>query len=130
MAEAGYGDARRRRTVANSRSRRVESHTVYSSACHLTGDMFIACLKKAASFLKLKSGSACVTVPVDTRTEFALAPLSEEDNEADEAVWSWEGVYHSVSEFLEACRRDQDMPMPAVRAAHTILLACKLSCCM
>ena len=91
--------------------------------------MFIACLKKAASFLKLKSGSACVTVPVVTRTEFALTPLSEEDNETDAAVRSWEGVYHSVAEFFEA-RRDQDMPMPAVSAAHTILLACKLSCCI
>ena len=91
--------------------------------------MFIACLKKAASFLKLKSGSACVTVPVVTRTEFALTPLSEEDDETDAAIRSWEGVYHSVAEFFEA-RRDQDMPMPAVSAAHTILLACKLSCCM
>ena len=91
--------------------------------------MFIACLKKAASFLKLKSGSACVTIPVVTRSDFALTPLSEEDDETDEAVRIWEGVYHSVSEFLEA-RRDQDMPMPAVRAAHTILLACTLSCCM
>ena len=71
-----------------------------------------------------------MTIPVVTRTDFALTPLSEEDDETDEAVRSWEVVYHSVSEFLEACSRDQDMPMPAVRVAHTILLACKLSCCM
>ena len=70
-----------------------------------------------------------MTVPVVTRTEFALTPLSEEDNETDAAVRSWEGVYHSVAEFFEA-RRDQDMSMPAVSAAHTILLACKLSCCI
>ena len=57
-----------------------------------TGDIFIACLKKTASLLKLKSGSAFVTVPVVTRTEFALTPLSEEDNEADAAIRSWEGV--------------------------------------
>ena len=85
--------------------------------------MFIACLKKATSFLKLKTGSACVIVLFVTRTDFALTPLSEEDNETDEAVRSLEGVYYSVSEFLEACRRDQDMPMPAVRAAHTRLFA-------
>ena len=81
--------------------------------------MFIACLKKAASFLKLKSGSTCVTIPVVTQTEFAPTPLSEEDNEADEAVRSWEGVYHSVSEFFEA-RRDQCTPMPAVSVLYTL----------
>ena len=81
------------------------------------GDIFIVCLKKAASFLKLKSGSACVTVPVVTRTEFALTPLSEEDNKTDTAVKSWEGEFHSVTEFFEV-RTSQNIPMPAVSVVH------------
>ena len=64
-----------------------------------------------------------MTVPAVTRTEFALTPLSEEDNEADEAVRSWEGVYHSVSEFFEV-KKSQNIPMPAVSVVYT-LLACK-----
>ena len=54
-----------------------------------------------------------MTVPVVTRTEFALTPPSEEDNEADAAIRRWEGEFHSVADFCEA-RRDQSMPMPAV----------------
>ena len=81
-------------------------------------DIFIACLTKQESLLKLRPagaspGNDSVTVPFVTRIEFALTPLSEEDNEADAAIRSWEGVYHSVSEFFEA-RRDQNIPMPAV----------------
>ena len=81
-------------------------------------DIFIACLTKQESLLKLRPAGASpgndpVTVPFVTRIEFALTPLSEEDNEADAAIRSWEGVYHSVSEFFEA-RRDQNIPMPAV----------------
>lgn len=60
-----------------------------------------------------------MTVPVVTRTEFALTPPSEEDNEADTAIRSWEGVYHSVTEFFEA-RRDQSTPMPAVSVVYTL----------
>ena len=87
-------------------------------ASYSTGDIFIACLTKQESVLKLtpagaSPGSDPVTVPVVTRIEFALTPLSEEDVEADAAIRSWEGVYHSVSEFFEA-RLDQSMPMPAV----------------
>ena len=81
------------------------------------GDIFIVCLIKAASFLKLKSGSGWVTIPFDTRTEFALTPLSEEDNETDAAVKSWEGEFHSVTEFLEV-RKSQSTPMPAVSVVH------------
>ena len=93
---------------------------LYSSLCHLTGDMFIYYgLKKTVSFLKLNSGSACVTVPVVTQTEFALTPLSQEANETVAAIRRWEGEFHSVSEFFEA----RNMPMPAVRVAHTIPLA-------
>ena len=54
-----------------------------------------------------------MTIPVVTRTEFALTPPGEEDNETDAAIRSWEGEFHSVSEFFEA-RRDQRTPMPAV----------------
>ena len=60
-----------------------------------------------------------MTVPFDTRTEFALAPLNEEDNEADAAIRSWEGVYQSVTEFFEA-RRDRSTPMPAVSVVYTL----------
>ena len=60
-----------------------------------------------------------MTVPVVTRTEFALTPLSEEDNEADAAIRSWEGVYQSVTEFFKA-RRDQSTPMPAVSVVYTL----------
>lgn len=84
-----------------------------------TGDIFIVCLKKAASYLKLKSISACMTVPVVTRTKFALTPLSEEDNEADAPIRSWEGAYQSVTEFFKA-RRDKSMPMPAVSVVYTL----------
>ena len=56
-----------------------------------------------------------MTVPFDTRTEFALTPLSEEDNDA--AVKSWEGEFHSVTEFFEA-RKSQNIPMPAVSVVH------------
>ena len=59
-----------------------------------------------------------MTVPVVTGTDFALTPLSEEDNETDAAIRSWEGVYHSVSEFFEA-RRDQCTPMPVVSVVYT-----------
>ena len=58
-----------------------------------------------------------MTIPFDTRTEFALTPLSEEDNEADAAVKSWEGEFHSVTEFLEV-RKSQSTPMPAVSVVH------------
>ena len=54
-----------------------------------------------------------MSLPVVTRTEFALTPPSEEDNETDAAIRSWEGEFHSVAELFEA-RRDQSTPMPAV----------------
>ena len=60
-----------------------------------------------------------MTVPVVTRTEFALTPVSEEDNEADAAIRSWEGEYQSVTEFFKA-RRDQSTPMPAVSVVCTL----------
>ena len=88
---------------------------MYPLSFHVhAGDIFIVCLKKVVSFLKLKSGSTCaVTIPVVTGTEFALTPLSEEDNETDAAIRSWEGEFHSVTEFFEA-RKSQNIPMPAV----------------
>ena len=58
-----------------------------------------------------------MTVPVVTRTDFALTPLNEKDNETDAAVKSWEGEFHSVSEFFEA-RKSQSIPMPAVSVVH------------
>ena len=66
-----------------------------------TGDIFIICLKKATSLLNLKLGSTCVTVPLVTRTEFALTPLSEVHNETDAAVKSWEG-----EDYCEMARGD------------------------
>ena len=86
-----------------------------------TGDIFIVYLKKAALFLKIKSGSDSVTVPVVTRIELALTPVNEEDNETDAAIRSWEGAYQSVTEFFEA-RKCRSMPMPAVSVAPTPLL--------
>ena len=91
---------------------------MYPLSFHVhAGDIFIVCLKKVVSFLKLKSGSTCVTIPVVTQTEFALTPLSEEDNETDAAIRSWEGEFHSVTEFFEA-RKSQNIPMPAVSVVH------------
>ena len=58
-----------------------------------------------------------MTVPVVTQTEFALTPLSEEDNETDAAVKSWEGEFHSVTEFFEV-RKSQSTPMPVVSVVH------------
>ena len=58
-----------------------------------------------------------MTVPLVTQTEFALTPLSEEDNETDAAVKSWEGEFHSVTEFFEA-RKSQSTPVPAVSVVH------------
>ena len=63
-------------------------------------------------------GKDSVTVPVITRTEFALAPPSEEDA-TDAAIRSWERVYRSVTEFLDI-RKHKSLPMPAVRAVHTV----------
>ena len=63
-------------------------------------------------------GKESVTVPVITRTEFALAPPSEED-ETDAAIRSWEREYRSVSEFLDI-RKHKSLPMPAVRPVHTV----------
>ena len=50
-----------------------------------------------------------MTIPVVTRTEFALTPLSEERNKTDAAVRSWEGEFQSITELFEA-----KIPMPAV----------------
>ena len=60
-----------------------------------------------------------MTVPVVTRTEFAVIPKSEEGNETDEAIRSWEGEYQSVTEFFEA-RKCRSMPMPAVSVVYTV----------
>ena len=97
------------------------------SARHSIGDIFIACLTKQESFLKIKSavsspGNDPVTVSVVTRTEFALMPLSEEGNETDAAIRNWEGVYQSVTEFFKA-RKCQSMSMPAVSAVCTTILS-------
>ena len=56
-----------------------------------------------------------MTVPLVTQTEFALTPLSEEDNETDAAIRSWEGEFHSITEFFEARK---STPMPAVSVVH------------
>ena len=88
-------------------------------------DIFVVCLKKPVSFLKLRPavpspGRDSVTVPVITRTEYALAPPDLiEDEETDAAIKSWEGVYRSVSEFLDI-RKHKSLPMPAVRPVHTV----------
>ena len=60
-----------------------------------------------------------MTVPLVTQTEFALTPLSEEDNDTDAAIRSWEGEFHSVTEFFEA-RKSQSTrtPVPAVSVVH------------
>ena len=63
-------------------------------------------------------GKDSVTVPVITRTEFALAPPSEEV-ETDAAIRSWEREYESVTEFLDI-RKRKSLPMPAVRPVHTV----------
>ena len=60
-------------------------------------------------FLKVKSGKNLVTIPVVTRTEFALTPMSEECNKTDAAVRSWEGEFQSITELFEA-----KIPIPAV----------------
>ena len=60
-----------------------------------------------------------MTVPLATRTEFALTPINEEGNETDEAIKSWEGEYQSVTEFFEA-RKCRSMPMPAVSVVYTV----------
>ena len=60
-----------------------------------------------------------MTVPVVTRIELALTPANEEDNETDVAIRSWEGAYHSVTEFFEA-RKCRSMPMPAVSVVYTV----------
>ena len=71
-------------------------------------------------------GNDSVTVPINTRTEFALAPLSEEDNEGDAgAIKSWEKVYQSVTELIDF-RKQKSLPMPAVRLAHTVTLSALL----
>ena len=93
------------------------------SARHSTGDIFIACLTKQESFLKIRSavsspGNVSVTVPVVTRTEFALVPR-EEGNVTDTAIRNWEGTFHSVTEFFEARSEHQSMPMPAVSVVHS-----------
>ena len=55
-----------------------------------------------------------MTVPVVTRTEFALTPPIEEGtNETDAAVRNWEREFQSVTDFFEA-RKCQSMSMPAV----------------
>ena len=96
----------------------------YHMLRHSIGDVFIGCLKKPVSFLKLRSAVASpesdpVTVPVTTRTEFALTPPNEEGIETDAAIKSWEGLYQSVTEFLDS-RKCKSMPMPAVSAVHII----------
>ena len=63
-------------------------------------------------------GKDSVTVPVNTRIEFALAPSSDED-ETDAAIRSWEREYESVTEFLDI-RKCKSLPMPAVRPVHTV----------
>ena len=97
------------------------------------GDIFVVCLKKPVSFLVIKlrpavpsPGNDSVTVPVNTRTEFALAPPREEDNEGDAgAIKSWEKVYQSVTELLDF-RKQKSLPMPAVRPVHTVTLCALL----
>ena len=109
---------------------KIRQKTVHqASACsiyHSTGDIFIVCLTKPLSSLKLRSavsapGNDSVTVPVVTRTEFALMPPREEGNETDAAIRNWEGVYQSVTEFFKA-RKCQSMSMPAVSAVCTTIL--------
>ena len=82
-------------------------------------------LKTLVSFLKLRPalpspGKDFMTVPVMTRTEFALAPPREEDNESDAAIKSWERVYRSVTEFLDI-RKCKSLPMPAVSTCTVII---------
>ena len=99
--------------------------TTACCARHSTGDIFVVCLKKPVLFLKLRSAEASpgsdpvhATVPVTSRSEFALTPLCEEAAKTDEAIRSWEGEYESVTAFYQS-RKGQDMPMPAVSAVHT-----------
>ena len=63
-------------------------------------------------------GKDSVTVPVITRTVFALVPPSEEDA-TDVAIRSWEREYESVTEFLDI-RKCKSLPMPAVRPVHSV----------
>ena len=97
----------------------------YCAFCYsIIGDIFIGCLKKPVSFLKLRPavsspGSDPVTVPVITRAEFALTPLSEEYEQRDAAIRNWERLFKSVTEFLELRHcHSQNIAMPAVSDAH------------
>ena len=88
------------------------------------GDIFVVFVQKSGSFLKLRPavpspGKDSVTVPVNTRIEFALTPPSEEGNETNTAIKSWERAYQSVAEFLDI-RKRKSLPMPAVRPVHTV----------
>ena len=81
-------------------------------------------VQKPVSFLKLRPavpspGKDSVTVPVNTRIEFALAPPSEEDTETNTAIKTWERAYKSITEFLDI-RKRKSLPMPAVRLVHTV----------
>ena len=99
----------------------LDSHCQIQNYCnlpwlyHSTGDIFIPFLKKEALFLKVKSGKNLVTIPVVTRTEFALTPLSEEHNKTDAAIRSWEGEFQSITELFEA-----KVPMPTVSVQSTL----------
>ena len=69
--------------------------------------------------LKVESspGKDPVTVSGTSSTEFALTPPNEDVNETDFAA-NWEGLYSSVTNFLEATKRNR-WPMPAVSVVHS-----------
>ena len=86
---------------------------------HFADDIFIAFLYKQEVTLKVESspGKDPVTVSGTSFTEFALTPPNEDVNETDFAA-NWEGLYSSVTNFLEATKRNC-WPMPAVSVVHS-----------
>ena len=88
----------------------------------IPGDIFIVYLKKQELALTVVSspGNNAATVSGTSLTEFALAPPTEEGDET--VIKRWEGVYSSVSKFLEATKC-QRLPMPAVSVVHAATMS-------
>lgn len=91
------------------------------------GDVFIVCLKKPVSYLKLSpavasGGNNSLTIPVTSQTEFALTPPNKEGDGSDTAIKSWEGEFKTLGVFFKD-RKSQGMPMPAVCVMHTTVLS-------
>ena len=85
---------------------------------HVAGDIFVAYLQKQEVTLKVESspGNDPVTVSCTSSTKFALTPPNEDVTETD--IANWEGLYSSVTKFLEA-KRHKRWPMPAVSVVHS-----------